>query len=183
MHTFSRIGLFVILIAGSAVSTDTSSFARRAQQNSEHPPVAWYPSSYNVRCVERSFSISVGNPAYKIVWRIGQQLRQAARPIEKEARIWRRPLRRRVRVNDELQILLPLAPTAEHPDVRKFDKTELAGPQLEGPLERGQVWRPSPSTHKHARWHCRRAKDVLLMSWQLIFGLTCLANATALGHS
>ena len=27
--------------------------------------------------------------------------------------------------------------------MRKFDKTELAGPQLEGPIERGQVWPPS----------------------------------------
>ena len=64
MHTLSRIGLLVILIAGSAMPTD--GFARRAQHTfREQPPVAWYPPGSIVRCVERSFSISVGNPAYK----------------------------------------------------------------------------------------------------------------------
>ena len=64
MHTLSRIGLLVILTAGLAMPTDVS-FARRAQHTREQPPVAWHPSGSNVRCVERSFSISVGYPAYK----------------------------------------------------------------------------------------------------------------------
>ena len=64
MRTLWRIGLLVTLVAGSAVIADTA-FAKRAQQIRERAAVAWYHSGYNVQCVERSFSVSVGNPAYK----------------------------------------------------------------------------------------------------------------------
>jgi len=64
MLTVSRIGLLVTLVAGSAILADTA-VAKRAQQVRERPAVAWHHRDYNVRCVERSFSVSVGNPAYK----------------------------------------------------------------------------------------------------------------------
>jgi len=54
------------LIAGSALMVPTEpSFAKRAKEIREQPPVRWYRLSDSVRCVERSFSISVGNPAYR----------------------------------------------------------------------------------------------------------------------
>jgi len=64
MHTLLRTGLLVTLIAGLAVLADTA-LAKRAQQIRERQTAAWYYPGYNVRCVERSFSVSVGNPAYK----------------------------------------------------------------------------------------------------------------------
>ena len=57
-----------------------------------------------------------------------------------------------IHLNRRLQILLHLAPKAEHQNAGLLDKTGLAGRQLEGPVKRERVRRPSPSTYKNARW-------------------------------
>jgi hypothetical protein len=53
--------------APSALALITEqALAKRAAHLREQPPIAWYRLSDNVgvKCVERSFSVSVGNPAY-----------------------------------------------------------------------------------------------------------------------
>ncbi len=66
MFTAFKIGLVAALIAAT-VSTILSEpvLAKKASAVREQPPIFYRSSLINdVRCVERSFSISVGNPAY-----------------------------------------------------------------------------------------------------------------------
>jgi hypothetical protein len=60
-------GVIARVISASALALITEqALAKRAAHLREQPPIAWYRLSDNVgvKCVERSFSVSVGNPAY-----------------------------------------------------------------------------------------------------------------------
>jgi hypothetical protein len=63
MHKAFKIGFVAGLIAAAAGNPSGPAFAKKVS-SVRKPLVLWYPLN-NVRCVERSFSISVGNPAYK----------------------------------------------------------------------------------------------------------------------
>jgi hypothetical protein len=60
-------GVIAVVIAASALLLlSEPALAKKAPPLHKQPPIGWYHLSDNVRieCVERSFSISVGNPAY-----------------------------------------------------------------------------------------------------------------------
>ena len=60
-----RIGLVAGLVAAAMFATSSEpALAKKAPVVHKQSPI-FYQSSDNVRCVERSFSIGVGNPAYK----------------------------------------------------------------------------------------------------------------------
>jgi hypothetical protein len=60
-----RIGLMAGLIAAAMLATLCEpALAKKASVVHKQPPI-FYRSSDHMRCVERSFSFSVGNPAYK----------------------------------------------------------------------------------------------------------------------
>jgi hypothetical protein len=67
MFTASKIGLVVALIAAtvSAIASEPA-LAKKASLVRKQSPI-FYSSIWadDVRCVDRSFSISVGNPAYR----------------------------------------------------------------------------------------------------------------------
>jgi hypothetical protein len=59
-------GVIAVLIAASALAlVSEPALAKKAPSLPKQPP-SWYRLSgdVEVRCVERSFSVSVGNPAY-----------------------------------------------------------------------------------------------------------------------
>ena len=60
-------GVIAVVIAAWALPpVSEPALAKKAPPLRTQPPIGWYRSSDNVRidCVERSFSISAGNPAY-----------------------------------------------------------------------------------------------------------------------
>jgi len=60
-----KIGLVAGLISAAVLATlSERALAKKAPAVRKQPPI-FYRSSDEVRCVERSFSISVGNPAYR----------------------------------------------------------------------------------------------------------------------
>jgi hypothetical protein len=59
---------FVLGVLIAAAGLATLSQSALAKKTPTH--ASWYRSSDDVRCVERSFSISVGNPAYRNRWAI-----------------------------------------------------------------------------------------------------------------
>ena len=64
MNKLFKSGLVTGLIAAAAFATlNESALAKKAPGVRKQAPVFWY--GYDIRCVERSFSISVGNPAYR----------------------------------------------------------------------------------------------------------------------
>ena len=66
MSKLFKIGLLAGLIAAAASATlDESALAKKAPAVRKQTHASWYRSSDDVQCIERSFSISVGNPAYK----------------------------------------------------------------------------------------------------------------------
>ena len=66
MSKLFKLGLLAGLIAAAAFATlDESALAKKAPAVRKQTHASWYRSSDDVQCVERSFSISVGNPAYK----------------------------------------------------------------------------------------------------------------------
>jgi hypothetical protein len=63
IHVLKTAGFFASLIAAAAlIMAADPALARRHKQ----PAIGWYRLSgdVEVRCVERSFSVSVGNPAF-----------------------------------------------------------------------------------------------------------------------
>ena len=66
MSKLFKIGLVAGLIAAAAFATcDESALAKKAPAVRKQTHTSGYRSSDDVQCVERSFSISVGNPAYR----------------------------------------------------------------------------------------------------------------------
>jgi hypothetical protein len=64
MNSHSHFGLAAAMIAATLLVTyGQTALAKRAPTVRKQQPI-FYPSD-DIRCVERSFSISVGNPAYK----------------------------------------------------------------------------------------------------------------------
>ena len=63
MHRLFEVGFLVALIAATISSGPV--LAQKATAARKQPPILFRSSSTDVRCVERSFSVSVGNPAYR----------------------------------------------------------------------------------------------------------------------
>jgi hypothetical protein len=60
-----KFGLGVLIAAAALATLSQSALAKKTPAVRKPTHASWYRSSDDVRCVERSFSISVGNPAYR----------------------------------------------------------------------------------------------------------------------
>jgi hypothetical protein len=66
MHKAFKVGLVAGLIAPTLLaSLIEPALAKKAPVVRKEPPIFYRSWNDDVRCVERSFSISVGNPAYR----------------------------------------------------------------------------------------------------------------------
>jgi hypothetical protein len=65
MFTAFKIGLATLIAVAALATLGESALAKKAPAVRQQKPASWYGSNDDVRCVERSFSISVGNPAYR----------------------------------------------------------------------------------------------------------------------